>query len=67
VAESVRVESAVNGQQAQNGQCPQLSLATDAARDLATMFMSVPQMQEITWRWLLRVLPWAEVLGGTSG
>jgi hypothetical protein len=55
----------VNGQQAQNLQRPQLSLATDAARNLATMTMAVPQMQEITSRWLLRVLPWAETLGGT--
>ncbi|MGH3672461.1 MAG: family 2B encapsulin nanocompartment shell protein [Pseudonocardiaceae bacterium] len=55
----------MNGQQSQNGQHPQLSLATDAARNLATTTKSVPQMQEITSRWLLRVLPWVEAAGGT--
>ncbi|MGH3672881.1 MAG: family 2B encapsulin nanocompartment shell protein, partial [Pseudonocardiaceae bacterium] len=44
---------------------PQLSLSTDAARNLATTTKSVPQMQEITSRWLLRVLPWVEASGGT--
>ena len=43
----------------------QLSLSTAAARNLATTTKSVPQMQEITSRWLLRVLPWIEVAGGT--
>ncbi len=43
----------------------QLSLGTAAARNLATTTKSVPQMQEITSRWLLRVLPWVEVSGGT--
>ncbi|MFC0863210.1 family 2B encapsulin nanocompartment shell protein [Sphaerimonospora cavernae] len=47
-----------------NGQ-PQLSLGTAAARNLATTTKSVPQMQEITSRHLLRVLPWVQVLGGT--
>jgi CRP-like cAMP-binding protein len=42
-----------------------LSLSTAAARMLATTTKSVPQMQEITPRWLLRVLPWVEVSGGT--
>src|SRR3954451_1959989 len=65
VTESVQVESGVNGQQPQNGQRPQLTLATDAARNLATTTKSVPQMQEITSRWLLRVLPWVEATGGT--
>jgi CRP-like cAMP-binding protein len=65
VTESVQVESGVNGQQPQNGQRPQLSLATDAARNLATTTKSQPQMQEITSRWLLRVLPWVEASGGT--
>jgi CRP-like cAMP-binding protein len=65
VTESVQVESGVNGQQPQNGQRPQLTLATDAARNLATTTKSVPQMQEITSRWLLRVLPWVEAAGGT--
>jgi CRP-like cAMP-binding protein len=65
VTESVQVEPGVNGQQPQNGQRPQLTLATDAARNLATTTKSVPQMQEITSRWLLRVLPWVEATGGT--
>ena len=47
----------------QNGQA-QTSLATAAARQLATTTKSVPQMQEITSRWLLRVLPWVQVSGG---
>ncbi|MGX7828637.1 family 2B encapsulin nanocompartment shell protein [Actinokineospora sp. 24-640] len=41
------------------------SLSTQAARNLATTTKSVPQMQEITSRWLLRVLPWVQVRGGT--
>ncbi|MDQ4093928.1 MAG: cyclic nucleotide-binding domain-containing protein, partial [Actinomycetota bacterium] len=55
----------MNGQLPQNGDRPQLSLATDAARNLATTTKSQPQMQEITSRWLLRVLPWVEASGGT--
>lgn len=43
----------------------QLSLSTAAARNLATTTKSVPQMQEITTRWLLRLLPWEEAAGGT--
>ena len=42
-----------------------LSLGTAAARNLATTTKSVPQMQAITSRWLLRVLPWVEAKGGT--
>jgi CRP-like cAMP-binding protein len=41
------------------------SLSTAAARNLATTTKTVPQMQEITNRWLLRVLPWVQVSGGT--
>ncbi|MGH3783943.1 MAG: hypothetical protein ACRDRO_25840, partial [Pseudonocardiaceae bacterium] len=56
----------MNGQPPQNGQPRQLrSLATEAARNLATTTKSQPQMQEITSRWLLRVLPWVEAVGGT--
>ncbi|MER6910087.1 family 2B encapsulin nanocompartment shell protein [Streptomyces sp. NPDC000594] len=44
---------------------PQSSLSTAAARNLATTTKSAPQMQEITSRWLLRMLPWVEVAGGT--
>jgi hypothetical protein len=43
----------------------QLSLGTAAARNLATTTKSVPQMQEISSRWLLKVLPWVQVRGGT--
>jgi CRP-like cAMP-binding protein len=41
------------------------SLATEAARNLATTKKSVPQMQGISSRWLLRMLPWVQVSGGT--
>lgn len=47
---------------AQNGHSP-TSLATAAARQLATTTKSVPQMQEISSRWLLRILPWVNVPG----
>lgn len=43
---------------------PQQSLGTAAARNLATTTKSAPQMQEITSRWLLRMLPWVETKGG---
>ncbi|MGH3794201.1 MAG: family 2B encapsulin nanocompartment shell protein [Pseudonocardiaceae bacterium] len=46
------------------GEIGQLSLATSAARNLATTTKSAPQMQEISSRWLLRVLPWVQVHGG---
>jgi CRP-like cAMP-binding protein len=42
-----------------------LSLGTAAARNLATTTKTPPQMQGITSRWLLRVLPWVQVAGGT--
>ncbi|MGH4035450.1 family 2B encapsulin nanocompartment shell protein [Actinomycetota bacterium Odt1-20B] len=44
---------------------PQQSLGTSAARNLATTTKSAPQMQEISSRWLLRMLPWVQVQGGT--
>lgn len=43
----------------------QQSLGTAAARNLATTTKSAPQMQEISSRWLLRMLPWVQVQGGT--
>ena len=43
----------------------QLSLSTAAARNLAKTTKSVPQMQEITSRWLLKLLPWVQTKGGT--
>src|SRR5687767_10936934 len=42
-----------------------LSLGTDAARNLATTTKTRPQMQGVSSRWLLRVLPWVQVSGGT--
>lgn len=42
----------------------QLSLGIAAARNLTTTTKSVPQMQGISSRWLLRMLPWVEVKGG---
>ncbi|ADD41688.1 family 2B encapsulin nanocompartment shell protein [Stackebrandtia nassauensis] len=44
---------------------PQLSLSTAAARNLATTTKTVPQMQGISSRWLLRLLPWVQTNGGT--
>jgi len=52
-------------EESSNGAGPERkSLGTDAARNLATTTKSVPQMQEISSRWLLKVLPWVEVKGG---
>ncbi|GAA2795343.1 family 2B encapsulin nanocompartment shell protein [Crossiella cryophila] len=42
----------------------QLSLSTEAARKLSSTSKSVPQMQGITPRWLLNLLPWVEARGG---
>jgi len=42
----------------------QSSLATAAARNLATTTKSEPQMQGITSRWLLKLLPWVRAAGG---
>lgn len=43
---------------------PPTSLGTLAARQLATTTKSEPQMQAITSRWLLKMLPWVDVRGG---
>ncbi|MER6510911.1 family 2B encapsulin nanocompartment shell protein [Nonomuraea sp. NPDC001636] len=40
-----------------------LSLDTAAARKLATTTKTPPQMQEISSRWLLRMLPWVDTAG----
>jgi CRP-like cAMP-binding protein len=53
---------AIAGSHADEGR---LSLGTAGARNLATTTKTVPQMQSITPRWLLRKLPWIEVPGGT--
>jgi hypothetical protein len=41
------------------------SLSTEAARNLTTTTKSKPQMRNITTRWLLKMLPWVDVKGGT--
>ncbi|MDZ8110255.1 MAG: cyclic nucleotide-binding domain-containing protein [Nostoc sp. DedQUE12a] len=46
-------------------QQPRLTLSTGAARNLATTAKSAPQTQEITSRWLLKLLPWVQTKGGT--
>ena len=61
---SVETESTAPGAATANGQSS-LSLSTAAARNLATTTKSVPQMQGITTRWLLKLLPWVEASGGT--
>ncbi|WP_438387706.1 family 2B encapsulin nanocompartment shell protein [Actinopolyspora saharensis] len=43
----------------------QLSLGTGAARNLATTTKTPPQMQSISPRWLLRMLPWTETTSGS--
>lgn len=40
------------------------SLSAQAARNLATATVTVPQMLEITPRWLHKLLPWVDVDGG---
>ncbi|MFF0743861.1 family 2B encapsulin nanocompartment shell protein [Streptomyces sp. NPDC004111] len=52
------------GSEVRDTQPPQQSLGTAAARNLATTTKSAPQMQEISSRWLLRMLPWVQVQGG---
>lgn len=41
------------------------SLSTQAARNLTTTTKTKPQMRGITTRWLLKMLPWVDVAGGT--
>jgi CRP-like cAMP-binding protein len=57
-------ESIESNLDVESGQ-PQLSLSTAAARNLATTTKSAPQMQGITSRWLLKMLPWVQTKGGT--
>lgn len=56
-------ESTSSISQTENGQA-QLSLSTAAAQNLSTTTKTPPQMQAITSRWLLRLLPWVQVSGG---
>jgi CRP-like cAMP-binding protein len=41
------------------------TLSTEAARNLTTTTKSKPQMRGITTRWLLKMLPWVDIAGGT--
>src|SRR5262245_14461223 len=61
---SVTATESIESSYSTNGDSPQLSLSTAAARNLATTTKSVPQMQGITSRWLLRILPWVQASGG---
>ncbi|MFF8308580.1 family 2B encapsulin nanocompartment shell protein [Streptomyces lydicus] len=54
-----------SGPQSSDPEQQRSSLDTAAARKLATTTKTVPQMQGISSRWLLRVLPWTQVSGGT--
>lgn len=55
--------SAKENPEGERGQ-EQTSLSTQAARNLATITKSAPQMQGITARWLLQVMPWERISGG---
>jgi hypothetical protein len=44
---------------------PQFSLNTTEAQQLATTTKSAPQMSGITSRWLLKILPWVSLRGGS--
>ncbi|WP_414562487.1 MULTISPECIES: family 2B encapsulin nanocompartment shell protein [unclassified Anabaena] len=57
-------ESIESNLDVESGQ-PQLSLSTAAARNLSTTTKSAPQMQNISSRWLLKMLPWVQTKGGT--
>ena len=43
----------------------QRSVTTSVARNLANTTKTPPQMMSVTPRWLLRLLPWVQVEGGT--
>lgn len=58
--ETLQAQAQTNGAGSQRK-----SLSPDAARTLTTTTKSVPQMQAISSRWLLKVLPWVQVSGGT--
>src|SRR5262245_33178380 len=47
-----------------NSQAQEFSMSTASARQLATTTKSSPQMQGLTSRWLLKILPWVQVRGG---
>ncbi|GAA4827021.1 family 2B encapsulin nanocompartment shell protein [Saccharopolyspora rosea] len=56
-------EPTANLNGSENGHA-QLSLGTAAARNLSTTTKTPPQMQAITSRWLVRLLPWVQARGG---
>lgn len=47
-----------------NEQPEEFTLSTQAARQLTTVTKSAPQMEGLTSRWLLKILPWVSVKGG---
>ncbi|MFD8493223.1 family 2B encapsulin nanocompartment shell protein [Amycolatopsis sp. NPDC059657] len=57
-------ESDTSAAGSQGAEHSQLSLGRAAARNLATTTKSVPQMQGISSRWLLKMLQWTQVNGG---
>jgi CRP-like cAMP-binding protein len=64
ILESIGSNASANGGSGPGEEQRRLSLGTAAARNLATTTKSVPQMQEITSRWLLKLLPWVQAGGG---
>jgi len=62
----VTIDSTVTSPEAADDAAEQAhqSLSTAAARNLATTTKTPPQMQGISSRWLLKVLPWVQVNGG---
>jgi CRP-like cAMP-binding protein len=59
------VDAGIDATSDSAAQNAQSALNTAAAKNLATTTKTPPQMQGITSRWLLRMLPWVEVSGGT--
>ncbi|GAA1223922.1 family 2B encapsulin nanocompartment shell protein [Kitasatospora nipponensis] len=62
---TTETNAGIPAQSGQQQSQQQLSLGTAAARNLATTTKSAPQMQGISSRWLLKMLPWTQVSGGT--
>ena len=54
----------ISTQHEPHGTAQQSSLSTAAARLLTTTTKSAPQMQGISARWLLKLMPWVDVSGG---
>jgi CRP-like cAMP-binding protein len=64
MSDSVLASTSTPPPHTDNGRAEPTSLSTAAARNLASTTKSAPQMQEITSRWLLRILPWVQTEGG---